>query len=464
MKQGFTQTLMMCAILVMAAQAMASAPVISEIPSPVVGDQETATPSNTFVYPDAFDLTTKATDDTLSQSAIVWSYETLGSPQVYSINGVPIMGGSDNFNDPANTGKAIAGPGASDLDVHNDTTSHTQDSNPNTITIRNILLSPIGGPNVAPDAAKGAYPQDVVFYASDGDLFTTRTVTLYTSTGFDHMSNVGIPIVSTSFGSGTTAVPDGWSLQKLGQLTTTVNANGVCMDVTGVTNQDSFGFFFAPFGELPLVKNSAYRIRLVMNGTQQTLHQVPIWDLVLDNSGSSVGPPPLGPGNTAYAADFILWDNAFTNNGAPQLTKGDTTFDFWWTPPPVLNARWNDATEASDTSKSGPFAPSQAVNNYVQIFTRVFDPRLADSNTGNLLQCLLNTGSLCMKDMSVTRYDLTDPNALVADPTLVYQQPPTGASWSLAPASGTGPAGCVRTFGSSVFGGHMGLTIDPRRD
>src|SRR5688500_1295053 len=61
------------------------APVIGDIPSPVIGDRETATPANTFVFPDAIDLTAYITDKNADgsnnpPSNIIWSYEIIGQP------------------------------------------------------------------------------------------------------------------------------------------------------------------------------------------------------------------------------------------------------------------------------------------------------------------------------------------------------------------------------------------------
>jgi hypothetical protein len=422
MKKGFTQTLMMTAILVMAAQAMAMAPIIGEIPSPIVGDQETATPVNTFVYPDAIDLTQYVTDKDTTASLIVWSYEVTGT-QIYKINGDPSLVPTDDpVAPPAN--KIIAGAGAVETDLHNDTTTHTQDGNPNTITIRNIALTPLSGVQGTPLAAGTMMPQDVTLYASDGDTVGIKIVTFFTNTGKDHLSFIGIPVSSRTPGSGS-GNSTGFDYTAGTDMTSSVTGNGLCMTV-GTQNKDKLAFWEGTFGDIVLVANNAYRIRLIVNGTQTDVSQVPLWDLVIRNfKADTTAPNGFGFGMDLYAADFWMFDNAGSQNAAVQLVKGDTTYDFWWTPSPVLTARWNSTTHGA--TQSGPFDPINATDK-----NAIFEFRIVDSPVSRPdLHPNLAVGTLCLKQFRVDRYDLS--TALVADPTPIWQT--TSLSWVAAPAA-----------------------------
>jgi len=428
MKKGLSQTLMVTAILVMAAQVMAMAPIISEIPSPVVGDQETATPASTFVFPDAIDLTKYVTDTkTTDSTQIVWSYEVSGD-QIYSINGVTPLGPAD---DPVTaTGKIIAGPGALDLDLGNDTTSHTQDADPNTITIRNIALSPIGGPNLNLEVqAPGSnMPQDVTLYASDGELTSATIVTFYTATGKDHMSYKGIPVVHNDFTNGTTGSTSGWAFTSGGvnQITSTVDGRGICMTV-GAAGINSLGYWEEEYGEIKLVQNYAYRIRLVLNGTQSAANEVPLWDLLLTNFWHNSDFSQYH-GMDLYGAEFWMFDNAGSLDNFNALNGGDGTFDFWWTPPPVLTDRWNSVEPHSGTQNGGPYDPANAADKDAYVMFRIIDQKATRSD----LHPEQAVGTMCMSHFSVDRYDIV--STLKADPTVVWQK---NSAWSLAPAAPT---------------------------
>jgi hypothetical protein len=436
MKRGFTQTLMMSAILVMAAQAMAMAPIIGDIPSPVVGDQDTATPANTFVYPDAINLTNCVTDETTA-SQIVWSYKVAGS-QIYSINGDQALLSSQDGITP-NSNQIIAGPGAIDGDPG---TTTSQDSLANTITIRNIVLSPLGGAHRQPNAGEiaSSMPQAVTLYASDGDTVGTKTVMFWTSPGVkSHMSYPGIPVSgrNTVVTSGSTPVANGmnYAAGGYGNMTHAVDpAKGLCLTV-GTNAQDNLGAWDSSWGDITLVDNAAYRIRLIVNGTQTAANQVPLWDLVIKNLtyGAGAGDPPVPPNRVAagyagldlYAGDFYLYDNAGGENAAVQLVKGDVTYDFWWTPPPVLAARWKN--QAAGTN--APYDPANVDNRNAYFQFRMLDSRVSNAASLHAQSAL---GNLCLKSFKVDRFDIV--NDLVAAAP-IYQTDST--YWVDAPAAPT---------------------------
>jgi len=117
MRKGLTKTLMAVAVAIMAVQVMAMAPVILDIPSPVVGNAENVTPANGFVYPDAIDLTQYVTDLESDSAQIIWSYEIIGTPK-YRINNKDSMvtPGDNPVNPGAKSLNAAVGGGEADAD------------------------------------------------------------------------------------------------------------------------------------------------------------------------------------------------------------------------------------------------------------------------------------------------------------------------------------------------------------
>jgi len=107
MKKGLHVTLMTVAIAAMALQAMAMAPVISQIPDPVVGNEIAitggaylVTSPTPFYYPDAFDLNAYVADGDTADGDILWSYSYSGT-EIYRINNVaPLVIGTDDINAP----------------------------------------------------------------------------------------------------------------------------------------------------------------------------------------------------------------------------------------------------------------------------------------------------------------------------------------------------------------------------
>ena len=81
MSKGLKVSLVTVAIALMGMTAMATAPVIGNIPSPIVGGGDTTTPANEFVYPDAINLNAHRSDHGGDEN-IGWSYEVTGT-QIY---------------------------------------------------------------------------------------------------------------------------------------------------------------------------------------------------------------------------------------------------------------------------------------------------------------------------------------------------------------------------------------------
>jgi len=389
MKKGLTQTLMAVAVVTMAIRVMALAPTVLDIPSPIVGDAEDITPANNFVFPDAIDLTQYVSDDNITAGAIIWSFETVGASK-YLINGADTLAsGDDPIQPPA--AKLVAGTDS--LGSAADSDPAKVDANAYTITLRNKALSPVGGPNVAPPAAGvvDTETQAITFWASDGTSATaSQPVYFYTVAGQnDAMSPVG----------GTNVIPglpstgvNAWSSNFAGSVTTSAyNAtNGYCL--TTIAGGDNIGIWSLPYGSLPLVKNSVYRIRLTLNGSQSTPNTCPFWDLIVNNYGYNAS--QVLHGMNLYGSNYMVWDQTGDANAIFSTTP-NKVMDVWWCPPPVQTARWNDESE----TQPGPFAPSNSGDKDAFIEFRILD------NVSGGYGAESDLGTLCLKNLVVDRYD-----------------------------------------------------------
>lgn len=384
MRKGLTVTLMSVSILTMAAGAMAMAPVIGEIPSPIVGDAESVTPANLFVYPDAFNLANYAHDDDTASADLKWSFEIVGSSK-YSINGVTSMntGGGD---DPIN-------PGAKQINNQVLGGEENPDGNVATLTIRNVNLSPIGGPNTDPGAAGivDSETQLVTLYASDGTTYSMKSVFFYTDNdGADRLSGGEIPVVEYTFEGG----PMGWEWHLGAGVCSSSTAGGTALCIeTGLTGIN-FGWWESPYGALPLVKNAVYRIRATVNSTQTTPYSVPFWDLNIQNfKVNPEGSNPPWNGFNLYGCSYFWLDNVGGANAAFQTPNGQD-FVVWWAPAPIDTAQFNDPN-------TGIFAAANAADK-----DGVFGYRILDNDDNPGIRASEKFGSLCLTNLQVHRFDL----------------------------------------------------------
>jgi len=393
MRKGLTTTLMAVAVAVLAMQAMAMAPVIKDIPSPVVGNAETQTPANGFVYPDAIDLSKYVTDQESSSASIIWSFEIVGTPK-YKINGaVSMNSGTDN----------PVAPGAKEIAHQVQGGEANFDNNPLTITIRNFNLSPVPGQAGTTPSGSGiidAETQAVTFYASDQTTFSaSKPVWFYTQVGADTFKGTG----TTCYGPNDFPTSSGWTYVSMGgNVSSSFDQTNsqICITTTQSTTVDSLAEWKGPYGSqasqcvIPLVANAAYQIRVLINSSQNTAGKAPMFDLTVNNFDYVSGTPVGGNG---YGANYFFMDNVGGANAA-LTTQGGKAFEFWWCPSPVSVARWNDT---SDT-QPGPFAPSMA--NYRNAFVE-FRILQAATNLGtNGAQAF---GTVCLTNIEVTRYDMS---------------------------------------------------------
>jgi hypothetical protein len=389
---------MTVAIALVSVQAMAMAPVITDIPSPIIGNSTGSTQATRYVYVDAFNLDALVSDDNTSDAGLKWSYEIVGTPK-YSINGNASLTATEDPAAPPAT-KQIAGPGAVQNQMAGAAAETGEDGNAKTITIRNINLFPYGGsPSTNP--ALGGHPVDsqvVTFYCSDGQLAGSKDVFFYTD---------------NTYSGGSASNPTGWNRLSgtppsqfdqvvfdaktynwyadglFGNVTTSTYAGkGVCLNVT--PTGANFGALRSVQPYFQLTANTVYCIRATMNCTQASPGKTPFWDFILENWNGNVA-----TGMNLYGMDTFFLDNEGGANAVITTAQG-TELKMYWAPLPYQAPQWNDAT-------NGAFrANCDAVNDPCLRF-RVLD---VDSNTALLNN--LKSGGICL--LSVVVEAIPDAN------------------------------------------------------
>jgi hypothetical protein len=380
MSKGLKVSLVTVAIALMGMSAMATAPVISDIPDPIVGGGETVTPSNTFVYPDAINLNFYVQDDGGIEN-VVWSYEVAGT-QIYSINGNdPIDSGSEDPTDPAAVSKDLG-------TVRNG--EEDPDTAANTITIRNVNLSPIGGPNVDPGDTAGilsSETQVVTLYASDGSTYSQTEIMVYTDNEGEDRLSTGVVDGEQEYQQDFTNDDGGYISTTLNSATVTVGGNGICIEVAaGNTN---IGQWISPYPLFEMQGNAVYRIRANVNGSQTTAGLVPLWDVIVQNFDSADG---VGGAN-AYLADYLFLDNEGGAN-AVGPSVGLSNIELYFVPLSAKSPAWNDAS-------TGAWTTANDGMNDIQIIFRVLDADESGGYGGEL-----DVGQVCIQGIDIDRFDL----------------------------------------------------------
>lgn len=381
MSKGLKLTLATVAVVLMGMSAMATAPVIDEIPSPIVGGGDTTTPPNLFVYPDAIDLNRYVNDDG-GKANIVWSYTVTGT-QIYSINGNDpidlLTEGDEEIIDPASVNK--------DLNTVRNEEIDDDESALSNITIRNENLSPLGGTNTDPGSEEGilsSETQVVTLYASDGSTYSQTEVMFYTTNEEpDSLSGMGdwIEVEGLNF----TNDPNGYVSNVLVGASVSVGEFGICIEVPADGN--NIGTWTSPYRSFDMEANSVYRIRTTMNSTQTTAGLVPLWDIIIQNFDG------VDQGAYAYLADYLILDN---EGGAYAVgpAGGITGVDIYYAPLPVNLDSWNDAS-------TGAFIPANDAMNDIQLIFRILDAD-ASANYGGEV----DEGQICIDTMAIDRYDI----------------------------------------------------------
>jgi hypothetical protein len=453
MRKGLTQALMAVAVVMLAVRVMAMAPTIDDIPSPVVGDNETASPANTFVFPDAIDLTAYGNDEDANgadtSAQLMWSYEILDHTDRYRINNRDQLAPSDDPSNPP-AAKRIDGPGSADDDPLGTNDAESK------ITIRNIGLSPIGGPNVDPGTT-GILPaeiQMVTLYAGDGTTFTWKPVLFYTDNdGDDRLSGGGPPQGEPVYSETFTNTVASWGyFPSGGSITSSYDSGAGALCIQTAAAGDNLAQWSSSYGILPLVNNAVYRIRAGVNTSQTNPALVPFWDMIVNSylwqTASSA--PNTVRGLNLYGGNFMFLANTGNANAAVSGTTNE--FVHWFTPAAVLTTQWNDTSE----TQPGPWAPSLDAENDAGIEFRILD---AASNTGtNSAQA---TGSMCLTELMIDRFDLGDIG-LVSN-KLTQTQMTQGGAWNppAAPTSAGGNTRYTVLANASVSFAGNAVTVTP---
>jgi hypothetical protein len=417
MRKGLT-TLMTVAIALVSVQAMAYAPMIDTIPSPIVGNRSGApTQAQAYVYPDAFDLHTLATDDNNTSDQLIWSYE-LVAPQRYSINGIAPLAVSDS--------RITAAAGVKRID-NQVLTLPNPDAKTNTITIRDIILYPLGGSPSTSQSGPAWESQAITFWCSDGNLASSQTVMFYTDNTYTAGAASGINRLSNATGF-VKQVEDkllngqNWHMYDpfFDHITsgTWTDGKGYCLNVT-LTGQN-WGSAATKIGFVKLVDNAVYRIRLQMNSNQMTPGKTPFWDFILENwNGNGEESANL------YGVDTYFIDNEGGANAVIQKALG-TEYTMVWAPAAFRTNQWRSTVD-------GIFAANKPVSeggngiNYTKVRDAQLRFRVLDLDARADLQNNQKFGSVCMQNVIVETcpvskktYEATGGTAMPSAAQLLY--------------------------------------------
>jgi hypothetical protein len=429
MSKGLKVTLMMVAIALIGYRAMAEAPVISEIPDVIITDDSAVTGSNGFVYPDAINLDNYVTDDATADADIKWSFMIDTTDTVdYTLNGAASLVDADVTgalpNNPGAKSITTVAGGEADLDT-----------NARTVTFRNYSATPLTG---APEVTYGTdgYVNNkvVTLFASDGTTWSTTELMVYTekvgATGhLDRLSPEGpTPTLDklVTFPSATYPFVSKNEFPSLGTVTFSSTA-GLCIQVgAGSTN---VGTWSSDYGFIQLTANTVYRLRAKLTSDQTTAGLNPLWDVVIDNYGTTNGA-------NAYGGDYLFLDNEGGANAPGSLGRGDAGFEVWFTPLPVATPQW--ATDGTSTAADP--------DNDMRVIFRVLDA--ANSGYGGEL----DLGKLCLTELQIDKFDLDEMTeaATVFDAPTITQA--TSADASKFSASG---------FASNISWAGNAVTITP---
>jgi len=391
MYKGLKSTLLTVAVALLGFKAMATAPVIGEIPDVIIGDAETATPANLFVYPDAINLDSYVTDESPATS-ISWGYRAASGSAQYSINNAPVIAaGAIPATIPAGSNLSLV-----------DTDPAKVDALPRTITFRNTLRSPISGPNTAPTTSEA---QVLELIASDGTTASSKLFTVYTDAGGLDQTSTGAAVptqlVNLDFATGT----QGWSYEQQSVFGTgaaassSSGASGLCVTSSGPGNvmvrwvSNTLYNGTNPYTALSISPNSIYEFRVDMT-TNAAAGKVPAIQVGAQNTRD-------GFGQTVLMIDF----GGSVNNlgyGATAPTPGPlSTYVQYYAPAAYESSRFT----------TGIALPANAAEKDCRLFFGVVD--FADPDGYGALN---DVGTVCVKKFIVNKYDAS---ALVVSSTVL---------------------------------------------
>jgi hypothetical protein len=393
MRKGLTLTLMTVAIAMLGAQAQAMAPTISDIPSPVVSNDIPVTGGGqfgNFVYLDAMDLNTLATDDVTPAANLMWSYtgSLTGGGSSYRINGVaPLTGGADPTS-----------PTTAMIINRNEKDPAAVGNTPNTITIRNNHLSPLVGTGSLPstNGIVASETEPVTFFCSDGNAFSSQTVFFYTANNENDRLSGGDPFKPVDPAKPVDKITKFWkSLEWNAMGATGTNFSLTTSTVAGVGSgicfstplrAQNWGSLASAYPYFNLAANQVYRIKLKMSGSQATGGKTPYWNFILENFDESASNGTMN----LYIFSDAVYD---VQGGANAVLATPGTVTMYWAPPAVGTTQWNDAA-------TGAFTSARDKGNDPRLRFRTIDVDGAGEGE-------LRSGNLCIQEIEVAAAPLT---------------------------------------------------------
>jgi len=361
MSKGFMVALSTVAIALIAFHAMAMAPVITDIPSPIVGDEASVTDPNLFVYPDALDLDAYVADDATADGEIQWSaYDSAGR---YVFNGIPSI--NPSTEDPTL-------PGAKRIDNQVASGESDLDTDSRTVTVRDQIYSPLGLSNTDPGTAGIVASSVVTFFASDGSSYSSQDIIVYTDNdGTDRMSpDEGGERVYYKDWTASSAGATGQVVQ--GTATASyVSGTGLCLEVP-LTGSNAVQWYTGY--DIECVDGSVWLLRMAMSSNVSTVGTTPLWATVFENQA------------IAFGGESMFLDNT----GGANAVGASKNFYYWLTPIAVLAPQYS--------------------GNFVVAFDGMTDMRLIykmlDVDSGGY-GAELDAGRVCMSETEAKRFDIT---------------------------------------------------------
>jgi hypothetical protein len=424
MKRGLKLTLMTVAFALVSVQAMAVAPTIGDVPSPVVGSFEPMTNSNRYVYETPIDLNTLASDpETTDASKLMWTFTggTAAAPSHYTINGIDATP-TDSWTLDGATSPTIT---KIINQYQNPRETWNTDGKVSTITIRNKSLSPFASTTDNDTGiANGVITAEtapITFFVSDGNAVSSKTVLFYTDKGGHDRLSQSVTTVKDYKMAGNPAAQfwgstDGpWAA---GTITSNTQFNGsFCLNapLTGA----NVGTIASPYQYFDLTANQVYRIKVTMNSTQATAGNVPLFDFIVENTNTRGT-----QGRNYYITDYLIYDNRGLG-GANAFNSGEKQFVIYFAPPAVTTPQWN----------AGAFTPGHANDIHPRIKFRILD-------VDNVGFGELKSGALCLSEVVV--------QAIPVSSATVVKNLVNISSLVLANSGGTGNVQVTEYDGSTV--------------
>jgi hypothetical protein len=371
---------------------MAMAPVVQELQSPVVGDATGATFDDNFVFPDAWDLDSLVSDAETADADIRWSYIVgdfagLAAPPLsrYSLNNV------DPQVDPS-AAEAIEPPAALRIDNQVLGGEVDDDTNARTVTIRDRILSPIGGPNDDPVTLGIVASETVTLFASDGSTVTWATTIIFTDNNGPDRFSGGVSVEETLDGSVWTTtdfVYSDFDPTQPGNTTYAQNATtGACITVAAAG--DNIGSLDSPADRFSIADLMVYRGRMEMS-TTAVAGQTPLISMTYNSP------------NNEFGGEIIVLDNVGSANMPTNGTTGRGEFQFWITPPGLEVAAWRSQVD-------GAYAPANSAALNFKLVLRLLDVAAVVNGANRV-------GTVCWKTVELGRVPLSQ---LIAGETNVY--------------------------------------------